>query len=957
MSSVMVILNGEHVDFGPALEDEPGGTLLDWLREKRGLIGTKNGCGVGQCGACTVLIDGKVARACVTQLRRLGGTTIETIEALAPGGSLHPIQEAFVAEGAIQCGFCTPGMVMATKALLTKNPRPTEKEIRHAIEPNLCRCTGYASIVRAIQRAAGMPVRSPDGTIADAAPAPTPGATGANSAPAPGSTTSADAASAPHASSAPAPALTPAAARAADTAGHTPAVGTSSASAATATAGHTPAVGASPVRKDAHAKVRGDRVFADDYSAAGMLHGAFCFAGVDRGRLRAVDTSDALAVPGVVRVLTAEDIPGRNGFGLQLPHQPVLAADDIRYRGEPIAFVVAETSKAARQAARKIALDIEELPALKSPEAALAEDTPELHEGGNIAETVRFRKGDVEAAFAEADLVVEGEYTTPAVDHAYLEPEACLAVPGDSPRVTVYTANQGSGAFQEMIAQTLAIEPGDVRVVFTPAGGGFGGKEEPTVQIQAALAAVLTGRPVKVALNRRESLTISTKRHASTIKMRHAVKRDGTILGMESDVIADAGAYLSLTRPVVFRTVVMAGGPYEIPNVRLESHGVYTNTNPSGAFRGFGSTQIAFASELQLDKIARELDIDPFEIRRKNALEPGKVTVMGHRLSDGIGYLDTLSAVEKALERQLETIEGRPGAKIGVGVASAYKNVGIGKGLPDEASAAVEINDETNYTIYVGATDIGQGSDTVMAQIAADTLAVPYESVRVVSSDTASCPDAGMTTASRQTYISGNAVAKACRSLKAKINDAGGPAPFLAAVPETGRRVEERYRPPTTEHLPEVLEEVDASGPDGLPVHFAYCFTTMAAIVEVKPDGTELRVLRLITAQDVGKAIHVQNVYGQVEGAAVMGYGFATKERFESGRNGRATLSLDSLGVPRSTDAPELESYIVEVPTDSGPFGAKGIGEIPLNPAAPAISAAINDAIGRYLDNLPLTRQ
>ncbi len=901
MSGVVLTVNGECVH----LDENPVGTLLEWLRGERGLVGTKNGCGVGQCGSCTVLIDGKVAKACVTKLARLDGKSVETIEALAPGGSLHPIQRAFVVEGAVQCGFCTPGMVMATKALLDENPHPSEAEIRVAIDPNLCRCTGYSSIIRAVQRAAGMPVRQPNGRLAEP---------------------------------------------------DVPAAGVAPAAAAAYAPAATPVVGTSPVRKDAIAKVRGDRVFADDYSESAQLYGAFFLSEVDHARLVSIDTAGAQSIPGVVRVLTAADIPGRNGFGLQLPHQPVLVGDEIRYRGEPLAFVVAESERVARDAAATIAVTVDELPVLHDPDEALAAGAPALHEGGNVAHTVRFRKGDVAAAFADADLIVEGEYRTPAVEHAYLEPEACLAVPGESPepRVTVYTANQGSGAFQQMIAASLAIDPSEVRVVYTPAGGGFGGKEEPTVQIQAALAAYLTGRPVKVTLDRRDSVRISTKRHAARIRMRHAVKRDGTLTGMESDVIADAGAYLSLTRPVIFRTVVMAGGPYEIPSVRLESHGVYTNTNPSGAFRGFGSTQIAFASELQMDKIARKLGIDPIELRRRNALAPGKVTVMGHRLSDGVGYLETLARVEAALDRERTSLTPATGKQIGVGIASAYKNVGIGNGLSDEASAAAEIHEDGSYTVYVGATDIGQGSDTVMAQIAADTLGVSYDSVRIVSSDTASCPDAGMTTASRQTYISGNAIAMAAASLRSRIDAAGGPAAFLSATTTEERRVEERYRPPETAHLPEVLEEVDSAGPDGLPVHFAYCYTTMAAIVEIAPDGSGLKVLKLITSQDVGRAIHPQNVYGQVEGAAVMGYGFAVRERFENGRNGTPTLTLNALGVPRATDAPELESYIVEVPTDAGPFGAKGIGEIPLNPAAPAISAAIHDAIGRYVQTLPI---
>ncbi len=908
MSQVTFVLNGERVDLGLT----PAGTLLDWLRDERGLTGTKNGCGVGQCGACTVLIDGMVATACVTKLASLDGKTVETIEALSSGAILHPIQQAFIDEGAIQCGFCTPGMVMAVKALFTTHPHPTEEQIREAINPNLCRCTGYTSIIRAVQRAAGMPVRQPTGTIIENAESAEREATIARKS---DQTMGAD------------------------------------------------TIGGSPPRKHAWAKVTGAPVFAADLNESGQLYGALYLSETDHARIVSVDTTAAAAMPGVVKVFTAADIPGRNGFGLMLPHQPVLAGDEIRYRGEPVAFVVAESESAARKAARKITVDIQELPVLHDPEESLAESAPVLHEGGNIAHTVRFRRGDVKTAFADAHLVVEGEYETAAIEHAYLEPEACLAVPGDiennaGPAVTVYTANQGSGAFQEMIAASLAIERDRVRVVHTPAGGGFGGKEEPTVQIHAALAAVATGRPVKVVLDRTSSIKVSTKRHPARMRMRHAVDRDGRILGVEADVICDAGAYLSLTRPVVFRTVVMAGGPYEIPNVRLESHGIYTNTNPSGAFRGFGSTQIAFASELQMDKIADQLGIDPIALRRINGLDEGKTTPMGHRLGSGQGYLATVDRVEEALKRARAEIEPSPGKRLGFGVASAYKNVGIGNGLTDAASAAIEVFDDESFTVYVGVAEIGQGSDTVMAQIAAATLDVPYDTVSVVTGDTARCPDAGMTTASRQTYISGNAVQTAAATLKARIDGAGGVKPFLdATVAEEQRdkrRVEERYTPPSTMELPEVYEQIEPRADAGLPVHFAYCYTTMAAVIEIAPDGSGLKVRKLITAQDVGTAINLSNVYGQVEGAAVMGYGFAVRERFENGRSGRQTLTLDSLKPPRSLDSPEIECYVVEDPTPEGPFGAKGLGEIPLNPAAPAISAAIHDAIGRYVERLPI---
>ncbi len=905
-------INGERHEFGTGA----GTMLIDVLRDHLGLVGTKNGCGNGQCGACAVIMNNKLTRSCVTPLAKLEGASIETVESLSRGGQLHALQEAFVAEGAVQCGFCTPGMLMAAKALLLQTPQPTHHEIREALEPQLCRCTGYSAIVRAVRRAAGLPVA--EHSAADAA------AELSGQVPLPGSETIAN--------------------------------------------GLSGSVGTSPLRKDTLAKLRGERVFAADYESPEMLHGAFVLSTKDHARLLSLNLEQARKAPGVVTILSAADIPGRNGFGLFIPHQPVFAADLVRYRGEPLALVVAESVGMARAAAKLISAEYEELPVIHSIDEAMAPGAPELHEGGNTADTVRFRRGNPEQAFADADLVIEGEYFTPQIEHAYLEPEACLAVPGSQPAVTVYTANQGSGAYQQMIAATLAIDPEQVRVVYTPAGGGFGGKEEPTVQIQAALAARLTGRPVKVVLSRSESIRMSTKRHGSRVRIRHAVRKDGTLLAVETDTVVDSGSYLSLSKPVIFRTAIMAGGPYEIPNASVNSRGVYTNTNPSGAFRGFGSTQICFAVELQMDKIARALGMDPIELRRKNALAPGKTTVTGHLLPEGNPYPETVNQVADALAAALKETAPAPGKKLGVGFASAYKNVGVGKGLPDEASAAVELREDGSVRIFVGATDMGQGSDTVMAQIAAERLGVPYGLVDVVSSDTERCPEAGLTTASRQTFVSGNAVNGAAALLLETLKKPDGMNLSGYAEEEAREaltelyeehykgerlRLEYRYRPPRTMPLPEDCEAVVPDHPEGHAIHFAYCYTSMAAIVEVNPDGTELRVLRLITAQDVGRALHRQNVLGQVEGAVVMGYGYGMRENFESGRNGTATTTINSLGLPRFLDSPVLETYIVEAAHPDGPYGAKGIGEIPLNPAAPAIAAAVNDALGVYPSSLP----
>ena len=887
------------------------GSFLTFLRDELGLVGAKNGCGTGECGSCTVLVNGKARRSCTLKLEKLDGAEITTIEGLSGEGELHPIQRAFLENGAVQCGFCTPGMILSVKALLDRNPRPTEKEIRAALQGNLCRCTGYLPIIRAVQDLAGnrpklFGVAAESRETADAAP------------------------------------------------------------------------GGSPRRKDALPKVRGEKFFADDYSAPGQLYGAFAFAEVAHGRLLSVDTSLAEGLSGVVTVLTARDLPGRNGYGLMVPHQPVFAEGEIRYRGEVVAAVFAESEAVAREAAGLISGSYESLEPMMDPEANMLSGAALLHPEGNVAEHYEFTKGDPEAVFAEADIVIEGEYETQSVEHAYLEPEACLVLPGSSgePVLTVYTHSQGSFRYREMIAASLDLPEESVRVIYTPCGGGFGGKEEPAIQIPCALAAYRTNRPVKMRLNREESIRISTKRHAGRVRMRHAARSDGTILAVHSETICDAGAYMSLTQPVVFRATVMACGPYEIPNVRAEAWGVYTTKNPSGAFRGFGSTQVAFAVEVQMDRIARAAGIDPMELRKRHALAPGKVNAFGHRVTKGIGYPQTLEAVEEELRRIAPEIEelrkteeergralGKRPRKIGVGLASSFKNVGLGKGLPDEAGATAEIDRTGEVAIYVGATDMGQGSDTIFAQIAAAQLGLPYEKVTVISSDTARCPDGGMTTASRQTFVTGNAVHAAATALGERLEKGGILREGVLDLPLLGKAAEEaggtireerRYDAPKTYPLQHFADHRAGVEEAAFGVHFGYCFSTQAVVLAVEPDSGAIEVLRVLAAQDAGKALHRQNVLGQIEGGVMMGVGYGLQEEYSVDDTGKGAATFRELGVVRIKDMPEVTSFIIEEPHPDGPFEAKGLGEVPLNPTAPAIANAVADALGYYPTKLPI---
>ncbi len=918
--SVSLVVNGAAVQ----RRVDPDLTLLRFLREELGLKGTKNGCEKGQCGSCTVIVDGQAKRSCLIKMGKAQGLRVETIESLSPPGApLGVIQQAFVDEGAVQCGFCTPGMVMSAKALLDKTPAPTPAQIREALKYNICRCTGYAAIERAVARAARLAREAAGGTA---------GGEGV-----------------------------PPATRLRDHSVVGP--------------GAVLGMGTPAPRKDAPAKARGEPVFADDLGADRPLTGKLLFSAHAHARLVALDTAAAAAAPGVALVLTAADVPGRNAFGLFVPQQPVLVpvGAEVKYLGDVVAAVFAETREQAEYARNLIRATYEPLPALLSAEANLAPGAPLVHADteDNVVHHVAVRKGDAAAAFAADDaVVVEGDYATPAIEHAYLEPESCLVEPDGQGGLVVKTGNQGSLEYREMIAKSLAIPEEKVRVVLTACGGGFGGKEEPAGQIHAALAALRTGRSVKLVLTREESIRTSTKRHPMRLRMRHAATRDGKLLAIESRVVADAGAYISQTKPVIFRSAVTASGPYVVPHFSADSWGVYTHNNPSGAFRGFGSTQASFASEIQIDKLAWALGLDAAEFRRRNAYGPGSVTGTGQTLREGIGFRGTLEAAAAALDalRAEFGARDRPAhVKVGFALAGAYKNVGIGTGLSDHAGAIVELKADGRLEVRTGAAEIGQGSNTVAAQLAGEVLAVPYELIDVVACDTAVCPDGGMTTGSRQTFVTGNAVKAAAERFKARLGTLWPTAipdgAALAAVYQAARaagidcRLEYTYLPPKTYAHRTEADPDPARAPEEFDIHYAYCFASAAVALEVDTRTGEIRVLKVFASQDVGRVINPVGVRGQIEGAVAMGLGYALSEEFLEDEGRIITDDLRRLGVPRIADVPPIEVHIVEEPHAQGPFGAKGIGEVGLNPVAPAVANAVFDAAGVRIDSLPLKKE
>jgi len=630
---------------------EPGSSLLTLLREHLSLTGTKNGCGRGHCGACTVIVEGSSVRSCIYAVRQAAGKRVETIEGLAREGELHPLQCAFIEQGAVQCGFCTPGMIMAAKALLDTVPKPSEADIKRALRHNLCRCTGYASILRAVQAAAILINRG-------------------------------------------------------EHEGHEGKDFSPSLHVLRDLRGGLFAVGHPLPRPDARAKVTGQAIYAADIQLPGMLYAKVLRSRYPHARLLHVNISAAKAVPGVVAVLTAQDIPAVRTHGLVRSDWPVLCEDRARYIGDALAIVVAETEAVAAEALERIEVEYEPLPVVETPEMALSPDAPLLHPGGNLAERIHIERGDVEQGFAQADVVVERTYRTARAEHAFLEPEASVAALDEEGRLVVYVGSQIPFEDRRQIAATLGIPETQVRVVHTETGGAFGGKEDIAGQIHAALAAWITRHPVKLVYSRTESMASHPKRHPTTIRLKSAATKDGQLVALEAHILGDTGAYTSLSPPVMTRTATHAAGPYEIPNVKIECQAVYTNNIPSGAFRGFGVPQAAFAIESQMDILAEQLGLSPLEIRRRNALRVGSVMAMGQVVRESVGLLETISRVEEALQRLglekwSDLAEGSK--RRAWGVACGFKNVGLGGGAPDCAGATVEIHPDGRVWVGAGA--------------------------------------------------------------------------------------------------------------------------------------------------------------------------------------------------------------------------------------------------------------
>jgi selenium-dependent xanthine dehydrogenase len=890
--SYTLIVNGEERQVSAT----PQTYLMDVLRDQLHLTGVKDGCGTGHCGSCMVIKDGEAVRACLVPMKRAEGAQITTIEGLrGPDGGLHPLQQAFVDQGATQCGFCTPGFIMSGAALLERNPSPTLEQIHAAHRWNICRCTGYNAIVRAIRQAAGQPVPPPPAVKAPLK-----------------------------------------------------------------------AISRRLSRPDAVDKVTGKGIYADDLYVEGMLHARVLRSAHPHARLRRVDVSEARALPGVAAVLTADDIPGRRDCGVHEIDWPVLCYDKVRYVGDAIALVVAETEAIAERALALIEVDYEPLPVVAGPKEAARPDAPVLHEGragGNLLAHFHLEHGDVAAGFAAADVVVEREYRTQTVEHAFIEPEAGLAVPGADGRISVYCGGQIPFNDRRQIAATLSLPEERIRVVNCLIGGAFGGKEDVSVQIHVALAAWATGRPVKMVFSRAESLLVHPKRHATIIKMKTGADKQGRLVAHEVEIYGDGGAYASLSNHVMLRATTHAAGPYEVPNSLVDTYAMYTNNVPSGAFRGFGVTQSGFAMESQLDVLAEALGISPLEIRRRNVLSVGRRTLVGQVLTESCGLPECLELVAAEVERH-PVVPAEGDKRRAWGIACAYKNTGYGSGAYDSAGAEVELCADGRAIVRAGAAEIGQGLPTVLAQIVAEELGVPYEQVEVRLADTDLTLDGDATTASRQTYVTGNAARHASQAVRELLSRTA--AELLDAPPDSlvfadGLVGSDGRRAPLSEvvqaarregQLPKVAYQYVAP-PTGQYQHFAYGFAAQAALVEVDVKTGETRVLKVIAASDVGRVLNPLGLQGQVEGGISMGMGLALQERFVVQNGYVKTDSLHKCRLPTIDQTPEVTLFFVEEQTRDGPYGAKGVGELASIPTAPAIVNAIYNATGVRCYSLP----
>ncbi|HMD89854.1 MAG TPA: xanthine dehydrogenase family protein molybdopterin-binding subunit [Anaerolineaceae bacterium] len=724
-------------------------------------------------------------------------------------------------------------------------------------------------------------------------------------------------------------------------------------------------IGASVGRIDAIGKVTGNAQYPGDFNMPDQVYMKVLFSNKVHAIVRKVDTAKADALEGVIAIFTAKDVP-INEYGLIFPDQPVLCgpgsnkpyADRVRCLGDQIALIVAEEEEIAAQARDLIEVEYEDLPIITDPLKAMEPDALLLHpdRGSNIFANYRIRKGDIEAAFQKADVIVEGEYRTPAQEHAYLQPEAGISYYDEEGRVTVVVAGQWAHEDQEQIAHALHLPIDKVRVIYPAIGGAFGGREDMSVQIILALASFRLhqkgiNRPIKIVWSREESIIGHHKRHPYYLKARWGATKEGKLIAAEVKLVGDGGAYMYTSTKVLGNATLMCTGPYLIPNVKVDAYAVYTNHLPTGAFRGFGGPQGAFEAEIQMDKLAEKLKIDPVEIRLRNLLHEGDLLSVGTPLPKGV----TMQQVTEKCAKEAGWVQnkdswiyplgmskqtGKSNLRRGIGFACAYKNVGFSFGAPEVSSATIELHGTAEIekvVVHHAGADVGQGAHTVFAQMAASALEVPIEIIQLIVSDTAFTESSGSASASRMTFMAGNSIYGAAKEALLKWKNEERPA--IATY---------HYRPPKTTPLD---PETGKSEPN-----FAYGYVAEAVDMEVDIETGQIKLIKVVCSNDVGQAINPQQVTGQIEGAIVQAAGYAILENFIQNEGNVQTRGLSTYLIPTILDIPnKIDSFMLEYPDPIGPWGARGMAEMPFLPLTPAVVAAVHSATGVWINEFPLT--
>lgn len=739
-------------------------------------------------------------------------------------------------------------------------------------------------------------------------------------------------------------------------------------------------VGQAVDRTDAKLKVKGKLDYGADYPQEGFLHGKILRSPYPHALIKSIHAEKARKLPGVVAVLTAKDVPGRNGFGVVLPDQPVICGDKVRFVGDTVALLAAETEDVAQRALSLIDVEYEALPAVFDPREALKPGAPAIHEKGNLLNHHKLRKGDIEKGFSQADIILKRSYKVPFVEHGYLEPDMTMAIPQADGSILIQGPMQAPFTLRRNAAAVLGIPINKVRVKSISMGGGFGGKEDAPIDIgcRAAVLAAHTKRPVRLALEREEVTLQTAKRHPHIMDIKIGAKKDGTLVAFEGTIYNEKGAYASLGPLVNIHSAIMMAGPYEIPNCKVDSYLCYTNHPFGGAMRGFGAPQVCFAHESIMDELASELKMSPLEIRKKNAFQLGSATATGQILEESMGLRETIEACAKAFDwdrryREAGYIDRERTRRRGVGMAMGFYRTSIGTSF-DGCGANVYVHEDGSVLLYSGITELGQGSFTVLSQICAEELGVNVEDIRLVSPDTDLVPEAGPTVGSRSTTLMGNAIILAARQVKesilemasqmlfvpveklearkGRIYNQDNPGRFVsfkdvaARCMATGKRLigQGWWAPPPLGVDPETLQ--------GNP-YFVYAYSTQMAEVIVDLQTGEVEVTDHVAAFDVGKAINPKAVEGQIEGGIAMGLGYALMEEIILKDGTIQNLNLQDFLIPTTLDVPDVKSIILEMKTKFGPYGAKGVGEMPNIPTAPAIINAIAHACGGRVRSLP----